>query len=225
MADPSGLEPTLTDWDLTLLAARWRLQRLTEIDTENFAIQALLKGYDSPTLRELAWHQESWDDINRLFGLALGELGVPLPTVYEATFRVAREIAARIQAGGEPLWSGATEIRRLYFLASFEAREAAILPADFAYYALDDLLDYAWSEELRAELAPEVNEIVLSLLAPLPATPVPSEFSPTLGGATAEPAGGSATPEPPTGDAWRFAFRFNFDVNLHRFFRGGGPSR
>jgi hypothetical protein len=195
MADPSGLEPALTEWDVALLAAQWRLGRLTAIDTENFAVQALLKGYDGRALRELAWSQESWDELNRQFELALGELGVPVPTVYEATFRVAREIAARIQAGGESLWSGAYEIRRLYFLASMAPGDAAILPADFDYYGLDDLLDYAWSEERRAQLAPEVNEIVLSLLAPQPAQPVPSEFSPALGGARAEPATGAAPGE------------------------------
>jgi hypothetical protein len=171
--DRSGLEPSLPGLNWKVLAARWRLRRLTERELEEFAVQALLRGYDGPALRELAWHQDSWNEIDALVPRALKEVGLEAPGNLEAATCASRDVAQRIASGEEPLWSGAAEILDIFKV--FDMVERQFVYPHFDYWGLDDLVEAAWSDDERARLEPEVRAIVSQLLAPADGQPhVPS---------------------------------------------------
>jgi hypothetical protein len=164
--EPSGLEPSLPDLNWELTAARWRLRRLAEGEIEDFAVQALLRGYDGQALRELAWHQDSWDDIDALVPRALKEVGLEAPDNFEAATRASRDVAQRIESGEEPLWSGAVDI--LLIFQAFDLFERQLLFPHFDYWGLEYFVESAWSDDERARLEPELRAIVRQLLAPPP---------------------------------------------------------
>lgn len=179
MPDPSGLEPSLPGLNWEVLAARWRLRRLTERELEEFAVQALLRDYDGPALRELAWHQDSWDDIDALVPRALKEVGLEAPDTLEAAICASREVAQRIESGEEPLWSGAVDL--LLIFQAFDIIERQLLFPHFDYWGLEYFLETAWSDDERDGVEPEMRAIVRQLLAP-PKLPAVSDLSPALGG-------------------------------------------
>jgi hypothetical protein len=160
--EPSGLQSPDRSWDL--VAARWRLRRLREREIEDFAVQALLAGYDGPALRELAWPHDSWDDIDALVPQALKEVGLEAPGTFEAATRASLDVAQRIESDEVPPWSGAVDILSIFRV--FDIVERQFLFPHFDYWGLDDLLESAWSDDERARLEPELRAIVRQLLAP-----------------------------------------------------------
>ncbi len=75
------------------------------------AVAALEDGYDSPSLRVLAGlTSEAMEDAGALFGRALAELPLPLPTGREAVLCLARNTAKAVLGGAMSPHDGARHI-------------------------------------------------------------------------------------------------------------------
>jgi hypothetical protein len=220
--DDAGLAPSLPSWDVDEIVARWVLDQLSLPAMSDFAVQAMLRGHDGPALRELAWSQSSWNEAYPLCYRALAEVGLPIPTVDQATHVLARQLAQEALDGRRPLVEAARAIARLYYVAHLEGKD--LIRPEFNWWDLDLLLDdwtYSPYEDDRFHTS------IRSLLGPLAAAELPEthaddSLAPTLGGTRAAPEPPPPPPEapeePPSDDAWRFEFHFNFDINLRRFF-------
>jgi len=100
-----------------LEVAAWRMavERLASEDLPDIACDALVRGLDSPALRELAG--QSRDDVRDsadLFRDALEQLGMELPDAESAHWLLARRTAAEIVAGRIRPGRGASELWLTY---------------------------------------------------------------------------------------------------------------
>lgn len=94
--------------DLGLTACRFIVGDVPSEDLPGIATDALVRGVDSPSLRELAGLRPSdVREASDLFRAALDELGLPLPIKDEALWRLVRHIATRVVSGDLPPQDGA----------------------------------------------------------------------------------------------------------------------
>lgn len=76
------------------------LGKFLDSDIPDAAVQALMEGLDSPSLRVLSVSQGIWPlEIRRIFIRTLDELGMVLPTSNQAAISMARRIAHDIISG------------------------------------------------------------------------------------------------------------------------------
>lgn len=80
-------------------------------DLPQIAIDLVKKGYESPSLRELAGLQvDDSEVIRNLFLMSLEELGMKVPSITEAGLSTARRIANDILIGSVTPYEGAKNI-------------------------------------------------------------------------------------------------------------------
>ncbi len=104
MADEDALE---------VAACQMAVGKLVSEELPELAAQALVRGVDSPALRELAGQRP--DDVRAsgdLFRVALSELGIDLPDSDVAEWRLACRVAAEIVAGTIEAENGARKLWR-----------------------------------------------------------------------------------------------------------------
>lgn len=106
---------------LELAASRAVLGLLRSDDLARVGVQALEDGCDSPSLRILAGVNASeTEEARRIFGRALSELNVVVPSKRDAVMHLARETAKEILAGKTGVYLGAKLIWDLTLRASDE---------------------------------------------------------------------------------------------------------
>ena len=219
MSEPTGLEPAKLDLDFGITAARWRAGHLSFREVEDFATLALMRDFDGPALRELAWRHDSWQEIDPLFIQALGEMEMAVPSESEAIVLVAEAIAQDIQTGHKGMLEAAREIVRLYYPLLYDTEPFDREQFDPGH--LDLLLD-DW--EYQVEQRPEIENQIATLLSRLLESPQQirpreqADLAPALGGrhAPEEP-----SPDEPEPERARLAFHFEFA--LGRYFRWRWP--
>lgn len=141
-----------------LEVAAWRMAAgsLASEDLPEIATEALTRGVDSPALRVLAG--QSRDDVRDsadLFRVALDELGIDVPDLDSAQWRLARRIAGDIVAGRISPACGASEL----CLAYGKVRDSGDLRIFLGLASmLDDHPDDA--EQIEADMVVAAQELL-----------------------------------------------------------------
>ena len=108
-------EPVMEADPLQVAAWRMAAGRLASEDLPEIAVEALVRGLDSPALRVLAGQARSdVRDSADLFRVALDELGIELPDADRARWQLARRTAGQIVTGRIGAARGANELWLAY---------------------------------------------------------------------------------------------------------------
>jgi hypothetical protein len=98
---------------LEIAVCRLVIGQLRSDELPEIATQALERGLDSPSLRELAGLSAMGSrEARDLFQAAVGEFGMVMPTKEEALLRLVRKTASEIVSGDVPPYEGARWIWR-----------------------------------------------------------------------------------------------------------------
>jgi len=91
-----------------MILARHVLGFLAVEELPRIALDAILAGYDSPSLRQLAGTSEhDKEEANRLFAKSIRELGFQVPPASEAGLTLARNTAREVLSGAITPYDGA----------------------------------------------------------------------------------------------------------------------
>jgi hypothetical protein len=145
------------DADLRVAAARYALNDLfVDDDLPRFAIEALSRGVESPSLLVLAGATTPMypGELRTLFESALRELCIPIPGRRDAADLLKKHYAEQVVTGAIPPEMGAARIVWLYHAIYELLSERVYAGQAFgiaallgAFYALDDVAP----DDLRAE--------------------------------------------------------------------------
>lgn len=103
--------PESLDHMVALATAKLTLDRLSGEEIHAVAMRALLDGIDFEEVLVLVDSRKPFaSDVEDLFTRMIHKLGVKLPSVQEATLRIAREVATRIVSGSMFPYEGARHI-------------------------------------------------------------------------------------------------------------------
>jgi len=148
----------MAEYDPVEVAA-WQMAvgRLASERLPELATDALVRGLDSPSLRELAG-QSSGDvrDSADLFRVALRELEFEVPDAETAEWRLARKVATEVTVGTTSPAHGANELWRTYH--SVKDNDDLRVFVGLASM-LDDSPDDI--EEIEADIVAAANEFLM----------------------------------------------------------------
>jgi hypothetical protein len=102
--------------DLQFAAVYFSLEMLNSDDLMRIAVEALVAGYDSPTLRILAGENEraGFAELYPLFKRSLKELQIDIPSEDEAMRQLARYYAEQVTEGEVTPYDGAANLYWMY---------------------------------------------------------------------------------------------------------------
>jgi hypothetical protein len=132
-------------------------------DVPAMAVEALVAGLDSPSLRRLAgFAASSTQDYRAILFAAAGELGLTIPSYAEASMTVARDIARRVIEGSVVPYAAACEVRHLEPYCRGAKSLRAFADLAYAYEDLDEHVSTRapWLKDPDAQYAALAGKIV-----------------------------------------------------------------
>src|SRR5260221_10856587 len=159
------------DGQLAELAARYVLGDVLSDDLPTFAVDALVRGMDTPSLAALAGATRATDsaELRELFEAALSELRIALPSRRSAAELLKVCLARKVLQGTVPPRQGASEIVQLRYRVESDFADRRYAGDGFdiahllgAYYSYDDVdeKDLAAHESIARAIIAECRRIV-----------------------------------------------------------------
>jgi hypothetical protein len=105
------------------ITAKYVLGLLSSDDLAAIGMEAIVVGYDSPSLRQLAGRSGDSEETDKLFLRTMRELNVKIPLMSEAGIQVARHIARDILAKKIQPYEGAKQIWDIVYTRLPELKE------------------------------------------------------------------------------------------------------
>lgn len=156
---PDPLDVDELEWRFRGAEGEWYERHTVSQDLPRLATDALVAGWDTPTLRVLAG--ESPDafpqDLGDMFARVLRELGRPVPTPLDARLAFSRYLAWMILTNRVTPLDGAKRMERIHFWEQPEVQALA------HFSSLVDEWEGQWGRS-RADVENEIRRTARALL-------------------------------------------------------------